>query len=65
MGLSSKDILHAIAHADNSPEKLANFARGTAKKKKKEHEMALRGYNNPYQRKMLKTILTHIDFLTE
>lgn len=35
------------------------------KKKKDELELALRGYVNPHQRLMLKTILTHIDFLTE
>jgi transposase len=40
-------------------------ARRTMKKKKEELELALQGYVNPYQRLMLKTILTHIDFLTE
>ncbi len=35
------------------------------KKKKDELELALRGYINPHQRLMLKTILTHIDFLSE
>ncbi|MCK1999695.1 hypothetical protein MPH47_21130, partial [Psychrobacillus psychrodurans] len=28
-------------------------------------ELALRGYINPHQRLMLKTILVHIEFLTE
>ncbi|MGM0865203.1 MAG: hypothetical protein ACQEWF_11065 [Bacillota bacterium] len=35
------------------------------KKKKEELELALKGYINPHQRLMLKTILKHIDFLTE
>ncbi|GGI44763.1 hypothetical protein GCM10008018_08720 [Paenibacillus marchantiophytorum] len=35
------------------------------KKKKDELELSLRGYVNPHQRMMLKTILAHIDFLTE
>jgi transposase len=65
MGVSSKDMLHAIANGEEDPEKLASFARGTIKKKKEELELALRGYVNPHQRMMLKTILTHIDFLTE
>ncbi|MGG1397673.1 hypothetical protein ABE288_07540 [Bacillus salipaludis] len=35
------------------------------KKKKEELELTLKGYVHPHQRLMLKTILTHIDFLTE
>jgi hypothetical protein len=58
-------MLHSIADGEEDPEKLASFARGTMKKKKEELELALRGYVNPHQRMMLKTILTHIDFLTE
>ncbi|BBH20586.1 IS110 family transposase [Paenibacillus baekrokdamisoli] len=65
MGVSSKDMLHAIADGEEDPEKLASFARRTLKKKKDELELALRGYVNPHQRMMLKTILGHIDFLTE
>ncbi|MGG1664657.1 IS110 family transposase [Brevibacillus sp. NRS-1366] len=65
MGVSSKDMLRAIANGEDDPEKLANFARRSLKKKKEELELALRGYVNPHQRLMLKTILTHIDFLTE
>ena len=65
MGVSSLDMLRAIADGEEDPEKLANFARRTMKKKKDELELALRGYINPHQRLMIKTILTHIDFLTE
>jgi transposase len=65
MGVSSKDMLRAIAEGEDDPEKLANFARRTMKRKKEELELALQGYVNPHQRLMLKTILTHIDFLTE
>ncbi|MEH7298747.1 IS110 family transposase [Neobacillus drentensis] len=65
MGVSSKDMLREIADGEDDPEKLANFARRTMKKKKEELELALQGYVNPHQRLMLKTILTHIDFLTE
>jgi len=35
------------------------------KKKKDELELALKGYIGPQQRLMLKTILGHIDFLTQ
>lgn len=65
MGVSSKDMLHAIANGEDDPEKLANFARRSMKKKKDDLILALNGYVNPHQRMMLKTILTHIDFLTE
>jgi transposase len=65
MGVSSKDMLHAIAEGEDDPQTLANFARRSMKKKKEELELALRGYVNPHQRMMLKTILHHIDFLTE
>jgi hypothetical protein len=58
-------MLRAIADGEDDPKKLANFARRTMKKKKEELELALQGYVNPHQRLMLKTILTHIDFLTE
>jgi len=59
MGVSSLDMLRAIADGENDPEKLASFARRSMKKKKSELELALRGYINPHQRLMLKTILVH------
>jgi transposase len=65
MGVSARDMLNAIAEGEEDTEKLANFARRTMKKKKEELELALKGYINPHQRLMLKTILKHIDFLTE
>jgi transposase len=65
MGVSAKDMLNSIADGEDDPEKLANLARRTLKKKKEELELALNGYINPHQRLMLKTILKHIDFLTE
>lgn len=65
MGVSARDMLNAIAEGEEDPEKLANFARRTMKKKKDELMLALKGYINSHQRLMLKTILKHIDFLTE
>jgi monoamine oxidase len=65
MGVSSRDMLHAIADGEDDPEKLANFARRTMKRKKDELELALHGYVIPHQRLMIKTILTHIDLLSE
>ncbi|CAI8874855.1 transposase [Brevibacillus sp. IT-7CA2] len=65
LGVSSRDMLHAIADGEEDPEKLASFARRTMKRKKDELELALQGYVNPHQRLMIKTILTHIEFLNE
>ncbi|MCP3764681.1 IS110 family transposase [Domibacillus sp. A3M-37] len=65
MGVSARDMLRAIADGEDDPEKLASFARRTMKKKRDDLELALRGYINPHQRLMIKTILTHIDFLSE
>ncbi len=65
MGVSARDMLNAIAEGEEDPQKLANFARRTMKKKKEELKIALKGYINSHQRLMLKTILKHIGFLTE
>ncbi|WCK55719.1 IS110 family transposase [Aneurinibacillus sp. Ricciae_BoGa-3] len=65
MGFSSRDMLRAIGDGEEDPAKLANFARRSMKRKKDELQLALQGYVNPHQRLMIKTILSHIDFLTE
>jgi transposase len=65
MGLSSRDMIHAMINGEEDPEKLASFARGVMKKKKEELELALRGKMSAHQRLMLKTMLTHVDFLNE
>ena len=65
MGVSARDMLHAIAEGEEDLEILANYARKTMKKKKEELKLALEGYINTHQRMMFKTILNHIDFLTD
>jgi transposase len=65
MGVSAKNMLHAISEGADDPQELANMAQRTLKRKKDDFELALQGYVSPHQRLMLKTILTHIDFLTE
>ncbi|WP_342480587.1 IS110 family transposase [Paenibacillus sp. FSL L8-0340] len=65
MGVSSKKMLYAIAEGIDDPGQLANMALRTLKRKKVELELALQGYVSPHQRLMIKTILTHIDFLTQ
>src|SRR5690606_37910150 len=58
-------MLRAIADGMDDPEELAGMAQRTLKRKKPELELALQGYTSPHQRLLLKTILAHIDFLTE
>ncbi|TMV42905.1 IS110 family transposase [Paenibacillus mesophilus] len=65
MGLSSRDMLEAMVNGETDPETLAGFARRTMKKKKEELELALRGNMSSHQPMLLKTMLTHVDFLTE
>jgi transposase len=65
MGVSSQNMLRAIAEGEEDPEILANYAVRSLKRKKNELVLALQGYISPHQRLMIKTILTHIDFLTE
>jgi transposase len=65
MGVSSRDMMSAMIDGQEDPEKLAAFARRTLKKKKEELELALRGNMSAHQRIMLKTMLTHVDFLNE
>ncbi len=65
MGVSSKNMLRAIADGIDDPVELAGMAQRTLKRKKPELELALQGYTSPHQRLLLKTILAHIDFLTE
>ncbi|MDF2960675.1 MAG: transposase [Paenibacillus sp.] len=65
MGVSSRDMMSAMIEGEEDPEKLAAFTRRTLKKKKEELELALRGNMSAHQRIMLKTMLTHVDFLNE
>jgi transposase len=65
MGVSSRDMMSAMIEGEEDPEKLAAFARRTLKKKKEELELALHGNMSAHQRIMLKTMLTHVDFLNE
>lgn len=64
-GVSSREMLRAIAEGNEDLEALSNLARGKMKQKKAELKLALQGYIQEHQRFMIKTILDHIDYLTE
>lgn len=65
MGLSSRDMLEAMVGGETDPETLAGLACRSMKRKKEKLELALKGNMSSHQRMMLKTMLTHIDFLSE
>ncbi|KSU57625.1 transposase [[Bacillus] enclensis] len=65
LGVSGRDMLRSLAEGNDDVEELSNLARGVMKKKKDELKLALQGYIQDHQRFMIKTILDHIDFLTD
>ncbi|MGJ9460533.1 IS110 family transposase [Oceanobacillus sp. CF4.6] len=64
-GVSARDMLRSIAEGNDDLDVLSNYARGKMKQKKDELKLALQGYIQDHQRFMIKTILDHIDFLTD
>lgn len=64
-GVSATEMLRSIAEGNEDLDVLADMARGVMKKKKEELKLALHGYIQDHQRFMIKTILDHIDFLTD
>ncbi len=65
MGISGKDMLHALLGGEADPEILAELARGRLRKKIPALKKALEGRFRPHHRFMLENILAHIDFLDE
>ena len=65
MGKSGQDMLRAIISGDQSPQDIAQLARGKLKSKKDLLEKALTGLIGAHQKMLLRTQLQHIDFLNE
>jgi len=65
MGISGKDMMHALLGGEADPEILAELARGRLRKKIPALKQALEGRFRSHHRFMLETILAHIDFLDE
>jgi len=63
MGRSGRAMLTAIIEGETDPEKLADLAQGTARKKRAALIEALRGRVTPHHRAMLKLHLQLIDAL--
>jgi transposase len=60
MGLSGRDMLEAIIAGNDDPERLADLARGTARKKRAALVEALRGNVTDHHRRMLRL---HLDLI--
>jgi len=63
MGLSGRAMLAAIIQGEDNPERLADLALGTARKKRSELTEALRGHVTDHHRTMLKLHLELIEAL--
>lgn len=63
VGASGRAMLEAIVGGEESPEKLANLARGRLREKHAALEEALAGRLGPHQRFLLSVQLRHIDEL--
>ncbi len=64
MGLTGRNILHALAGGLDSPERLSWKARGTLRKKEAKIKEAMKGQASEFFRWMLQSHLDQYDFLT-
>jgi transposase len=65
LGKSGRAILQAIVDGHSDPEKLADLAQGTAKRKRAELVEALRGRIRPHHQALLRLHLKVVDTLKE
>jgi transposase len=65
LGKSGRAILEALIKGESDPEKLADFAQGTARKKRAELIEALRGRIRPHHRGLLKVHLGMVTALEQ
>lgn len=65
LGASGRAMLEAIIAGNESPEQLAELAKGRLRNKREQLQRALRGLIGPHQKLMLAEQLRHIDFLSE
>jgi transposase len=65
LGVSGRAMLEAIIAGESDPEILAGLARGTLRKQHDALVQALRGRVEEHHRFLLRTLLAHVDHLTE
>lgn len=65
MGVSGRAMLQALATGETDPQRLAQLARHTLRKKIPQLEQALRGHVRPHHRFLLQTLLAQVTFLEQ
>jgi len=65
MGVSGRAILEALLTGDQTPEQMAELAKGRLRNKLEQLTEALRGRFRPHHATLLSQMLGHIDFLDE
>ena len=65
MGVSGRAMLQALATGETDPQRLAQLARHTLRKKMPQLEQALRGQVRPHHRFLLQTLLAQVAFLEQ
>ena len=63
LGVSGRAMLEAIAAGETDPERLADLARGTLRRKRTALVEALTGRVREHHRVLLQTLLAHVDHL--
>ncbi|MFQ5814490.1 MAG: IS110 family transposase [Anaerolineae bacterium] len=65
LGVSGRAMLEALASGSEDVQAMAALAKGRMRPKRPELEEALRGLMGPHQRMLLRSQLTHLDFLDQ
>ena len=63
--VSGMNMVRALSKGETDPELLASMAKGTMRSKMNELKRALNGLVQPHQQMILKSMLSHIDQLSE
>ena len=63
--VSGMNMIRALAEGEVNPEVLASMAKGTMRSKRGELERALNGLVRPHQQMILKSMLNHVEHLSE
>jgi transposase len=65
LGVSGRDMLAALVRGEDDPERMAEMARGTLRKKIPDLKRALRGHVTPHHQFLLDHLLDHLLHLEE
>jgi transposase len=65
LGKSGRAMLRALLDGEEDPERLADLARGTLRKKLRQLRLALEGHCTEHHRFMLRRLLSHLNYLEQ